>query len=50
MRLIGFRGVCEKRMLLQRSQNAAADIMVIYFERITCQGLQRHPFCPKDLV
>jgi hypothetical protein len=44
MRLMGFRGVCEKRMLLQRSKNAAADITVIHFEEITCQGLQRHPF------
>jgi hypothetical protein len=37
-------------MLLQRSENAAADLIAMNVKAITCQGLQRHPFRGKDIV
>jgi hypothetical protein len=51
MRLIGGdNNLTIKRMLLQRSKNAVADLTAIDVQAVTCQGLQRHPFPGKDIV
>lgn len=48
--LIGFVIFKEKRMLLQRSKNAVADLQIVSVKQVNCQGLKWHPFHGKDIA